>query len=89
MAYGRQNYSNGYSNQGGYNNNRNYGNNNGGYQKQPEPELTVEEKIKQRLENYLLIISIAADMGISREEIAPYAGAWATSVSINDKKGNQ
>lgn len=90
MAYGRQNYNNGYGNQGGYNNNRNYGNNNGGYQKQQQqerPPFNPVEEINARIDMYMLIQETIKQKGLDPADFAFAIGGWTTSLILEQKKG--
>lgn len=91
MAYGQNNYGNngyGKKNYGG----NNYGNNNyqqpQQQQQPPQPQQTIEEQIAQRLDTFQLILQMAEERGITKDDLLMGAGltAWVTSMVGNFKR---
>lgn len=53
-----------------------------------QPQLSIEEQIAQRLDIYALILRMAEERGIAKDELIMASGltAWVTSMVVNFKR---
>lgn len=83
--YGNNNYgSNGYPRR----NNNGYQNQNQQQQQPPQQEVPIEDQIAHRLDTFKLILQMAEERGIAKDDLLMGAGltAWVTSMVGNFNK---
>lgn len=88
MAYNNYGNQGGY-NRGGYNNQRQQQNNNYGQQQPPQPTMSPQEFINERLEMLMMFLQEAESKGLKSEELlnSGALGGWITSYLSFEKKG--
>ena len=88
MAYNNYGNQGGY-NRGGYNNQRQPQNNNYGQQQPPQPTMSPQEFINERLEMFMMFLQEAENKGLKSEELinSGVLGGWITSYLSFEKKG--
>ena len=88
MAYNNYGNQGGY-NRGGYNNQRQQQNNNYGQQQPPQPTMSPQEFINERLEMFMMFLQEAENKGLKSEELinSGAIGGWITSYLSFEKKG--